>query len=917
MVTFTSNEGLGFSTGDLRQEAVAAAEAAQAAAELAQAGAETAETNAETAEAGAVAAQAATESIFDQFGDQYLGPKASDPTVDNDGDPLTSGDIYFNTTDSVLKFYSGSAWVAPESIATTAASDAQAAQAAAATSETNAATSLTDAESARDQSQAARDTANLHKLAAEAAATSATNTASALTGFDLDAIAETKGVTAVDVFVYDTSKDSDGGAWRKRTQGTSWYNEALNTATRGSRREFPAVAVIVMTNVQLTIYDGDDPDLPMWMVFENAGSLSWASGSAVLYSSVSALNGKIVPASTTGAVIYDFIADDTRLANVGAYELTNNKALVSRNGATSFISGGNGYAIVSSVVNDVDMTILPDSPIDPATGLPVPTIAVATGGGVSVIKDDGTVVDSAATLGVGGVFFDANNGIFYRRDTTTGILWYSTAADYLAGDGFGDEVARPTAGTNSFDLLAYSSTQKNLDRTSDGFAFGGVAPTDQATPGLMLHQPNYTDQSKGMSALLTSTYNTGWMNGSIKGAFLSDTDDTDLVGSGELVTNGDFSAGVSDFSLQNATYTVASGEAEIAIDAGSTAGGIHQDISVVSGQTYTVSATVRVGTGADVGLRIQDSNSFTSLVVNETTSSGTNVTLTGTWTPTSTTNKVYIRVTNAAGETAFVDNISVKLADADRSVNNNGLVVTGSIARDPVATGADLVAYSGFSSSNYLTQPYNSDLDFGTGDFCVMGWIGGTKSGQVFDRLDPSEAGARFSIILSGSYTRFFTSSGFFDAPALPNGQLNFVVMVRRSGVLYGYVDGNLVGSTTCPGSITNTSANLRVGTRANIGSSPILGSLLLWRISATAPTAEQIAKIYNDEKVLFQENAQATLYGSSDAVTALAHDPDTDLLHVGTSAGRSVFQGLRRVSNTTTAVGTAISASNGLVVEE
>ena len=92
---------------------------------------------------------------------------------------------------------------------------------------------------------------------------------------------------------------------------------------------------------------------------------------------------------------------------------------------------------------------------------------------------------------------------------------------------------------------------------------------------------------------------------------------------------------------------------------------------------------------------------------------------------------------------------------------------------------------------------------------------------------------------------------------------------------------------------------------------------LALLRISATAPTAEQIAKIYEDEKVLFQENAQATLYGSSDAVTALAHDDATNLLHVGTSAGRSVFQGLRRVDNTTTAVGTAISASNSLVVEE
>ena len=94
-------------------------------------------------------------------------------------------------------------------------------------------------------------------------------------------------------------------------------------------------------------------------------------------------------------------------------------------------------------------------------------------------------------------------------------------------------------------------------------------------------------------------------------------------------------------------------------------------------------------------------------------------------------------------------------------------------------------------------------------------------------------------------------------------------------------------------------------------------GSLALFRISATAPSPEQIKKIYEDEKVLFQENAQATLYGSSDAVTALAYDDVTNLLHVGTSAGRSVFQGLRRVDNTTDAVGAAISASNGLVAED
>ena len=52
------------------------------------------------------------------------------------------------------------------------------------------------------------------------------------------------------------------------------------------------------------------------------------------------------------------------------------------------------------------------------------------------------------------------------------------------------------------------------------------------------------------------------------------------------------------------------------------------------------------------------------------------------------------------------------------------------------------------------------------------------------------------------------------------------------------------------------------------------------------------------------------------DAVTALGYDEDTELLHVGTSAGRR-FQGLRRINNNTTAVTTAISASDELIAEQ
>ena len=66
--------------------------------------------SADTAKTAAQAAQAAAEAAADNFDDTYLGAKASDPTVDNDGDALTAGDLYFNTTNNVLRVYTGSAW---------------------------------------------------------------------------------------------------------------------------------------------------------------------------------------------------------------------------------------------------------------------------------------------------------------------------------------------------------------------------------------------------------------------------------------------------------------------------------------------------------------------------------------------------------------------------------------------------------------------------------------------------------------------------------------------------------------------------------------------------------------------------------------------------------------------------------------
>lgn len=50
--------------------------------------------------------------ILDDFDDRYLGAKASDPALDNDGDALITGALYFNTTDDVMKVYDGANWIA-------------------------------------------------------------------------------------------------------------------------------------------------------------------------------------------------------------------------------------------------------------------------------------------------------------------------------------------------------------------------------------------------------------------------------------------------------------------------------------------------------------------------------------------------------------------------------------------------------------------------------------------------------------------------------------------------------------------------------------------------------------------------------------------------------------------------------------
>lgn len=69
-------------------------------------------TDAQTAQTAAETARDQVLAVYDSFDDRYLGSKTSDPSVDNDGNALIAGAIYFNSVSGVMRLYTGSAWVA-------------------------------------------------------------------------------------------------------------------------------------------------------------------------------------------------------------------------------------------------------------------------------------------------------------------------------------------------------------------------------------------------------------------------------------------------------------------------------------------------------------------------------------------------------------------------------------------------------------------------------------------------------------------------------------------------------------------------------------------------------------------------------------------------------------------------------------
>jgi len=763
------------------------------------------------------------------------------------------------------------------------------------------------------------------------------------------------------IFVYDTSKDSDGGAWRHRTQHTSWYNEAPSLY-RGHRKEFPSIAVIVSDADEVRIYDGDDPNLPLWMTFVSSPG-GMTSQRILQYNNsayrVAMLNGILVIGQGSsidnyGSPIINFISEevvrmDPQTSEGGRWSGN----IADRNGHNgsytnvAYTDPGSGFVIRDSRIRGVAMRVYNDAVIDHSTGLPIPTIAVNTSGGVSIITAntvDRPVYDITASAGSSyniSVFCDLTEtgSIIFEQDGSNGRSIFHVPIPTA------DRTSTTNDGsiTDKVILKAYNnSTSASYPRfnepwtTTQGIMKGVAMRGDNQAllsyaGKLTLLEPSFPDPLQGRTAYITKDFNTGWMHGGNRRVLMCDTDDTNMTAT-NLITNGDFTSNTNNWSIGNgnwATLSAVNGRLRIT-NQNNQNGFAYQDITVVAGQTYILMADCYKGTNSRLSMQVTSVGGSAEASRNPITSDGKYMLQ---FTPDTNTARISVgQGLTGNGNYTEVDNVSVRLASHDRSTQAQGMEVIGTLNRTKIFPGSDLVYYDNFANG-YLFQPYSpnngfADLRFGTGEYYMSVWAYGGGDNQTMMVLERDDTDAHGAILLytqSGKYAFYSRSNGTSSWSSITGNAArgdwwSHVMVVRRGNNIEGWVNGNYQGNVALSGGGNTNggsqSRDLVIGRRNGHGQI-YSGRLALAKIGSGAPLAEDIKKMYDDERKLFAPNAKCTLYGTSDVVESMAYDKSTDILHAITNQGRSDFVGLNRINNTTQGSDRAISAAGGLVAED
>jgi hypothetical protein len=422
--------------------------------------------------------------------------------------------------------------------------------------------------------------------------------------------------------------------------------------------------------------------------------------------------------------------------------------------------------IVNRSVNAIAMTVLPDAPTDPATGLRVPTIAVATAGGISLIRHDGVVRNSSLTTGFEDI--DINPYMLSVSDNASSTWFYAKNPGSLGA---------------SFTMLTVPATAGPTFGTSAIQSFRRKARAEYVRRGgarVNLLRLNEDVSGRSISADMTNTYNTGWLTGDIRRCYLSDATTGTPIG-GQLIVNGGFDIDASGWS-GDGSFSVSNGELTWVV--GTIYHKIWQAINVVPGTRYLVSYKRVSGTGT-FELRVGTS----ALTNNVATASHVAI---GAFylSFTATTSVVYVGIQANNLGTYVLDDFSVTAIVDDRSYKAALSTITGTLTKSQLASGTSLIAYSGWSNSNYLREPYSTDLDFGTGEFNASAWMNIPATLPALSTVTTLSANQ----ITNGTFASGLTGWSVSNA----NGTTN-VISVSGGKAVYSTVGGTtLTLSQSC-----------------------------------------------------------------------------------------------------------------------
>jgi len=219
---------------------------------------------------------------------------------------------------------------------------------------------------------------------------------------------------------------------------------------------------------------------------------------------------------------------------------------------------------------------------------------------------------------------------------------------------------------------------------------------------------------------------------------------------------------------------------------------------------------------------------------------------------------------------ADIDNVSVRLADGDFSSTDHPMEYYGEITKSPVIAGSDIMAYSGFSSSNYLEQSYDSALDL-TSDIVIKAWVKWDSLNNLQAIMGNYETvtdnGGVLLYLDSAKKLRFDARSDTGTVVAAsstiqpPINEWVLIAGVRRSsGTLGLYMNGVLIASNS-GSSVGTTAEGYKLGIFNSTHIRSLSGSLARARVLPVYLNTTQLKDMYDNEKASFGISESITLF--------------------------------------------------------